>query len=297
MDQRSSLRQLLAAAASVEPAEVSDARLSEFKLSVTRALSEHASAILLDPEYGSEAAAARHASCGLLLTYESDGYENPRPHRMLQLMPEYSVRRLKDHGAHGIKVLLSWAPDGDRVSNDQKRVLIERIGAECDSVGLPFFLEPVVFDESGWKPRDADFLRHKPEWVRRTMEEFSAPQYSVDVLKVEFPVSAAAVENGVFTRSDALEWFRRADEACAIPYIYLSAGVSNSEFTSSLRLAADSGARFSGVLCGRANWQGGAQPFMRGGAAALAAWLEVEGLKNMHSVNECLQAATGWRQR
>ena len=297
MDQRSSLRKMLAAAAGAAPPAITDRQLADFKETVTRHLSPFASAVLLDPEYGLPAAASRAESCGLLLTYESDGFENPRPHRMLQLLPEYSVRRLCGLGAQGIKILLSWAPDGDAAANDHKRVLIERIGAECEALGVPFFLEPVVYDPAGLNPLEAAFLKQKPEWVARTVEEFSAGRYSVDVLKVEFPVGAAAVRDGVFSKAEALEWYRRADAASGIPFIFLSAGVSNDEFTASLRLAAEAGARFSGVLCGRANWQGGAPAFVRGGVDALSEWLSVDGVQNMAAVNDCLRAAVGWRQR
>lgn len=293
IDQRSSLRKLLAAAGF----EASDAHLAEFKTAVTRHLSPHASAILIDPEYGRAAFAARAATCGLLLTYESDGFENPRPHRMLQLMPEYSVLRLRELGAQGIKILLSWAPHGDAASNDHKRAMIERIGAECEALGVPFFLEPVVYDPAGLAPGAPAFLQAKPAWVAETMREFSDARYGVDVLKVEFPVSASTVSAGVIARQEALDHFRRADDTCRLPYIYLSAGVSSVEFTASLRLAAESKARFCGVLCGRANWQDGAAAYARSGAAALEEWLQSEGARNMAAVNECLRAAVGYRER
>ncbi len=297
MDQRSSLRKMLAAAAGADVLAITDRQLSEFKEAVTRHLSPFASAILIDPEYGQDALASRAEGCGLLLTYEADGFENPRPHRMLQLMPEYSVRRLRDLGAQGIKILLSWAPGGDAAANNHKRVLIERIGAECGALDVPFFLEPVVYDPAGLSPHDPAFLKQKPDWVARTMQEFSADCYLVDVLKVEFPVGAAAMQSGVFSRAEALEWYRKADACSTVPYIYLSAGVSSDEFTSTLQLAAESGARFSGVLCGRANWQGGAPAFVRGGVEALSEWLTTEGVRNMAAVNDCLRAAVGWQQR
>ena len=42
----------------------------------TRMLTPHASAVLLDSEFGLDAFAERDASCGLLTTYEMDGYES-----------------------------------------------------------------------------------------------------------------------------------------------------------------------------------------------------------------------------
>jgi len=281
MDQRRSLRRMLAAQAGVAEEAVSDAQLSDFKAGVTAALTPHASAVLLDPEYGFDASRLRTPGCGLLLTYEADGYDNPRPHRMLALMPGVSVRRLRDLGADAIKILLSYSPDADAVANDDKRAWIERIGNECAALDMPFLLEPVTYDCTALR---------KPELIVRTMEEFARPVYKVDVLKVEFPVVAGAPE---WTRAEALEWYRAADRAAAgVPYIYLSAGVGIGEFLGSLELAAESGAKWSGVLCGRAGWQEGAAAFMRGGRAALDAWLATEGAANWRRIAAGLQAAS-----
>jgi tagatose 1,6-diphosphate aldolase len=301
IDQRKSLRKMLAAAAEQPWESVPDRQLSEFKGAVAEALTPHASAVLLDPDYGLPAAAKRAPACGLLLTYEMDGFENPRPHRMLALLPEMSVRRLRDLGAAGVKILLSYAPD-DEPANESKRVMVERIGAECDALALPFFLEPVTYDPGGLDPRSEEYAQRKPEWVIRTMEEFSKPHYAVDVLKVEFPVTAAFVEDSpvftgrrVYAMDEALDWYRAADAATSRPYIYLSAGVSTPEFLASLEMAAAAGARFSGVLCGRANWQGGAPEYIRGGLQALTHWLHSEGVANIGAVNARLRAATSWQ--
>jgi tagatose 1,6-diphosphate aldolase len=280
MDQRRSLRRMIATAAGAPEDTVSDAELAEFKAAVTTALTPHASAVLLDPEYGLDAVRRRAPNCGLLLTYESDGYENPRPHRMLALMPGVSVRRLRDLGADAIKILLSYNPDADQLANDDKRAWIERIGNECEALGMPFLLEPVTYDVT---PRE------RPRLIVRTMEEFSDPVYKVDVLKVEFPVVAGTPD---WTRDEAKAWYRAADEVAGVPYIYLSAGVGIAEFIASLELAAEAGAHFSGVLCGRATWQGGCPAFVRGGRPAFDAWLAAEGVANLRRINRCLDFAT-----
>ena len=103
--------------------------------------------------------------------------------------------------------------------------------------------------------------------------EFSKDIYKVDVLKVEFPVVAAYVEGSktycgekAYGMEEALEWFRVADAAARRPYIFLSAGVSSPEFLESLRLALEAKTRFSGVLCGRANWQEGVRAYAKSAA-------------------------------
>src|SRR3954470_325077 len=176
MDQRRSLRKLIANAASVPFNEITDAKLAEFKTAVTKVLTPHASAILLDPEYGIEAAESRAAECGLLLAYEADGYENPRPHRMLALMPEHSVRTLRDAGASGIKILLHYSPLADERANLEKRILIERIGNECAAMEMPFFLEPVLYDPTPANQTpmsEFEFAKAKPQLVVQLMQEFS----------------------------------------------------------------------------------------------------------------------------
>ncbi len=301
VDQRKSLRRMMAEVSGAAPESIPDERLSEFKTAVAANLTPHASAVLIDPEFGSAAFGARASGCGLLATYEADGYENPRPNRMLALLPDQSVRRLRDLGADGVKILLSYAPFGDSRSNDEKCAMIERIGNECDALDMPFFLEPVCYDPAGLDPRSADFAMQKPEMVIRIMREFSRDVYKVDVLKVEFPVNMSYVEGSpvfegvsVHKREEALDLFRRADAVAGRPYIYLSAGVSLQHFVASLEMAAEVGARFSGVLCGRATWQNGIPEYVRGGRAALDEWLAGTGVRNIQSVNAALKSATSW---
>src|SRR6267378_2624155 len=62
MDQRGSLQKSIAAAKGIDPKQVTDEMMSEFKIAVTKVLTPHASAILLDPEWGLPAAKARSAN-------------------------------------------------------------------------------------------------------------------------------------------------------------------------------------------------------------------------------------------
>src|SRR4051794_15610749 len=306
MDQRKSLRRMISEAAGAELDDVPDERLAEFKSAVTQVLSEESSAILLDPEYGIEASRKRSSHCGLLLAYEMDGYENPRPNRMLALMPDQSVRRLRDLGAEGIKILLHYSPDDPPAANDEKCALIERIGNECNALDLPFFLEPVSYDPDGLEPRSLEFAEQKPRLVVDMITEFSKDVYKVDVLKVEFPVIASYVEGSsvycgqcAYSLEEALEWFRVADAAARRPYIFLSAGVSSPELLESLRLALRAETRFSGVLCGRANWQDGVRAYAKSAGEfnsnALFDWLRASGLDNVREINKLLAHATSWR--
>src|SRR5688572_25167188 len=81
MDQRGSLKSAIAKDKGVDKKGVTDQMMAEFKEAVTRVLTPHASAILLDPEWGLTAAKARSKNAGLLLAYEKSGYDNTQPGR------------------------------------------------------------------------------------------------------------------------------------------------------------------------------------------------------------------------
>src|SRR5262249_50327614 len=106
IDQRSALRTLFAKASRRPPEDIPDEWLVQFKEHISRVLTPHASAILLDPEYGLPAAARRGGKTGLLLAYEKSGYDKSVRGRLPGLLEAYSVSRLKQAGADAIKVLL-----------------------------------------------------------------------------------------------------------------------------------------------------------------------------------------------
>jgi len=275
--------------------------MSEFKTAVVRVLTPHATAILLDPEYGLEAAKARAPNAGLLLAYEESGYDNTKPGRLPDLLPHVSVKRIVDWGADAVKILLYYTPFDDRQVNDIKHAFIERMGAECEAYEIPFFLEFVGYDPKGGNEKGLEFAKIKPQVVTGSMQEFSKPQYMVDILKVEVPINAEFVEGSsaykgqkAYTRAEALNHFRGAAQVALKPFIYLSAGVGNAQFVESLNMAAEAGTDFSGVLCGRATWKDGMPIYATKGVKALEDFLSTEGVKNINAVNAALKSATPW---
>src|SRR5215471_14099603 len=149
MDQRGSLQKALAQSRGVDVKAITPAIMSEFKVAVSRALTPHASAILLDPEFGLDAAGARAKTCGLLLAYELSGYDNTQPGRLPDLLPHVSVKRILDWDADAVKILIYYTPFEEASINDIKHAFIERIGAECETYEIPFFLEFVGYDPKG----------------------------------------------------------------------------------------------------------------------------------------------------
>src|SRR2546422_6101114 len=297
MDQRGSLQKSLG---KEKGGEVSDAMMEEFKSLVTEVLPPQASAILLDPEWGLPASKRRSKNAGLLLAYEKTGYDKTGPGRLPDLLENWSVRRLKESGADCIKVLLYYTPTDGAAINDKKHAWVERIGDECRANDIPFFLEFVGY-EDGADEKGLEYAKKKPQIVTESMREFSKDRYGVDVLKVEVPVNMKFVEGTksfagqkAYSKKEAIDLFHKAAAVATRPFIYLSAGVSNAEFSETLELAGESGVKFNGVLCGRATWKDGIPVYAKQGAAAFRKWLETEGVKNINNVNDRLKAATSW---
>ena len=107
MDQRGSLQKALA---KEKGGTIGDRDMEEFKSLVTEVLTPHASAILLDPEWGLPASTRRAPNAGLLMAYEKTGYDKTGAGRLPDLLDNWSVRRLKEAGADCIKILLYYTP-------------------------------------------------------------------------------------------------------------------------------------------------------------------------------------------
>jgi len=293
MDQRGSLKKMLGSRAT-------DAGLEEFKINVSEVLTQHASAILLDPEWGLPAAKRRAKGSGLLLAYEKTGYDKTLPGRLPDLLDVWSAKRLKEAGADCVKILLYYSPYDATKINELKHAWVERIGDECKANDIPFFLELVGYKE-GMDEKGAEYAKLKPEVVAKSMAEFSKDRYGVDVLKVEIPINLQYVEGAkafkgtkAYTKAEALNHYRAAAGATNKPFIYLSAGVSNAEFIEDLEFAAEAGVKFNGVLCGRATWKDGIPIYAEKGAEDFRKWLDTEGVANIENVNNALKAATSW---
>ena len=306
MDQRGSLQKSIAAAKGVDPKTVTQEQMEEFKVAVVKVLTPHASAILLDPEFGLPAAKKRAKNAGLLMAYEASGYDNTQPGRLPDLLPQVSARRIKEMGADAVKILIYYTPFDDPKVNDIKHAFCERIGSECEDNEIPFFLEFIGYDPKGGDEKGLEFAKLKPKIVIGSMKEFTKPRYKVDVLKVEVPVNAEYVKGSsvfnqkgevAYTRKQALELYRKAADVTTKPFIYLSAGVSNAQFVESLNMASEAGTEYSGVLCGRATWKEGIPVYATKGVKALEDWLAKDGVKNINCVNDAIKSAKPWKKR
>ncbi len=300
IDQRGALKKMIN---KYQKEEATAEQIKKFKILVSENLTKYSSSILLDPEYGLEASKVRDKNAGLLLAYEKTGYDANSVGRLPDCLVEWSAKRLKEEGADAVKFLLYYDGDESEEINIQKKAYMERIGAECVAEDIPFFLEILSYDCKIDDNSTTEYAKVKPRKVIEAMKEFSNPRYNVDVLKVEVPVNMKFVEGFsdgeiVYTKNEAANYFKLQDEATKLPYIYLSAGVSAKLFQDTLKFAHDSGAKFNGVLCGRATWANGVEIFTKEGEKATIEWLNTIGKRNIEELNEVVKkTAISWKEK
>ena len=219
------------------------------------------------------------------------------PARLPRLLDGWSVQRLVARGRQRNKdaaVLFDFQSAPINKSRSGSNV-----GEECAGKMCHIFLSssPIT---TKWTRRAANLPGQARDCYPRCRGILRS-QYQVDILKVGVPVNMNFVGDvrkaewpAAYTREQAKEYFRQASAAAKKPFIYLSEGVSNETFSETLGLAAEAGAKFSGVLCGRATWKDGVPIFAARGMNALEDWLSNEGVKNIQRVNARLSSAKPW---
>jgi tagatose 1,6-diphosphate aldolase len=64
-----------------------------------------------------------------------------------RLLEGWTVKRLVEAGADGVKLLLYYSTLRSAEINDVKREFVKRVGAECAEADVLFFLELVSYEE------------------------------------------------------------------------------------------------------------------------------------------------------
>jgi sulfofructosephosphate aldolase len=232
MDQRESLRTMLAE----HGHDATDERIVQFKLAVTRELSPHASALLVDSEYGwfdrivSERLVA--PSCGLIMAVDALDQQPGEIVEDTSLDETVDVAAAAEAGVAAIKLLVIWRDDAERA----RRVEMSNAFAELARThGLLSVLEPVVRGPEGFDREGA---------IVEAAAELSVT--GCDLYKCQVPLA------GKGDPAEITRWAREIDAATVCPWVVLSQGVDPADFPAAVEAACKGGA--SGMLAGRAVW-------------------------------------------
>jgi len=235
------------------PDAVSYQDMVDFKLDLCQAVAPFASAILLDPEYGAAQAIAAGllpGPKGLLVSIEKTGYTGDSTARITELLPGWSVKKMKKMGASAVKLLIYFRPDLEDVASKQLD-LVARLADQCLEEDIAFLVEPVSYSIEAGGASSKKFAEIKPGLVIETARQITA--LPIDVLKAEFPADIKFEQD----EGKLLGLCQELNRASRLPWVLLSAGVDFESFRKQVRIACKAGA--SGFLAGRALWQEGAQ--------------------------------------
>jgi len=235
------------------PAAVSYQDIVDFKLDLCQAVAPFASAVLLDPEYGAGQAIAAGllpGPKGLLVSVEKTGYTGDSTARITELLPGWSVKKVKKMGASAVKLLIYFRPDLKDVASKQLD-LVARLADQCLEEDIAFLVEPVSYPANEGEASSKKFAEVKPGLVIETARQITA--LPIDVLKAEFPADIKFEQD----EGKLLGLCQELNQASRLPWVLLSAGVDFDSFRKQVKIACKAGA--SGFLAGRALWQEGAQ--------------------------------------
>ena len=246
MDHRGSMKRMIDPG---HPASVSYTTLVAYKRDLCAALAPASTAVLLDPLYGAAqviTGGALPRDVGLLVSVEATGYTGQKGERLSELLPDWSVEKVKRMGASAVKLLVYYHPGLPEVSARQREV-VRGVVDDCAQADLPCLVEPVAYPIGDGDEDPSEFARRKPGVVVETARQLTP--LGLDVLKAEFPADLR------YERDEGrlLAIGQQLDEASQAPWVLLSAGVTFEEFARQVEIASRAGA--SGFLAGRAVWQ------------------------------------------
>jgi len=227
----------------------------DFKKQISLNISQHSTAILMDPVYSVPSLIPSSKSKGLIITLEDHNFIEKGKGRYSKNIKNWTVEKIKRIGGDAVKVLAWYRPDADQKSIKHQKKYIETIGKQCERYDIPFLLELLVYpfkNEIGYSKDYKEQLDKNQNHVIDSVKEFSKTKYKVDIFKLESPVDSDKLQNGKFTKTTEDAFKQLSKVTRNIPWVMLSSGMSKESFLNCLKLAYKNGA--SGYLAGRTIW-------------------------------------------
>jgi len=255
VDQRPPIKKPIAAHYGTDEAPYDD--VARFKALLIETLQSASSAMLLDPHFAiPRGLRFLSPQKGLIVTLEDSVFSETPDGRLSAEIDDWSVAKIKRMGGDAVKVLAWYRPDAAPAVNQHQQDMVKRIGAACAAHDIPFLFELLVYplESDAHQTRDYVELRgKKAEDVLASVETFAAPDFGVDVFKLESPLNAGDVPGvGNEGWQEAQKVFDEMGRLAGRPWVMLSAGAGKAAFRNILTHAYRAGA--SGYLAGRAIW-------------------------------------------
>ncbi len=293
VDQRPPIMNRLRALRGAAP----DAEVSAVKRLLVEELARHASATLVDPIWAWPFVwDVLDPRRGLVVTLEHHAFADGPGGRRTAPIPGWSVAKIRRMGGDAVKVLAWYRPDAAPEVIDHQKAYVRAVGEACRACDLPFVLELLVHPLADARP-GGDYVEdpeQRPELVLESVRTFAAPEFGVDLFKLESPIPAEAVpdpDGPAAARVQAL--FDALGEAAGRPWVMLSAGAGREAFRRVLGFAFRAGA--SGFLAGRAIWWEAFEAWPD--AAAMRARLRELSVPYLAAISELAEArATPWHR-
>jgi len=226
--------------------------VAKFKSLLVETLQSQSTAMLLDPHYAIPYGIDKFSPTkGLVVTLEDSLFQETGGGRISSNIDDWSVAKIKRMGGDAVKVLAWYRPDASAEVCQAQKDYVKRIGEECAMHDVPFLFELLVYPLEKDAHQTSDYVEmrgKKSDDVLASVEEFSHPDYGVDVFKLESPVNAAEADGSAAVQAIFDELGRIAGR----PWVMLSAGAGKADFRNILKHAFTAGA--SGFLAGRAIW-------------------------------------------
>ena len=236
------------------------------KKTMMEMLSPHSSAVLVDPTYAlTDAMNILQPYHGLVVTLEDSLFTETKEGRTSRAIDGWSVEKIKKVGGDAVKLLTWYRPDQSKATRIAQKDFTKRVSEACVEHDIPFLLELLVYPFQGDQNHTTDYVEQRgkrADHVIQTVEEFSSPEFGVDIFKLESPIPATNVP-APRGDSDAVaqcqKYFDELGKASGRPWVMLSAGATKPAFKNVMHYAYQAGA--SGFLAGRAIWWDDFQAF------------------------------------
>lgn len=252
VDQRPPIKTKVAEARGAAEPLYADVRA--VKRALMEDLAPQATAVLADPTYAlCDALTILSPGHGLVVTLEDSRFGEGADGRLSKAIDDWSVSKIKRVGGDGVKVLTWYHPEQDEASRQAQHDFTKRVGEACARHDIPFVLEMLLYPLAGDADQTKDYVEQagkRADHVLKTVEEFAAPDYGVDLFKLESPLPAKEVPPPGDGETATL--FAEMGRLAARPWVMLSAGATQEAFRNVLHYAFGAGA--SGYLAGRAIW-------------------------------------------